>query len=110
MLLHLVLIIVNIQKNNRNLFFSVEKNLDAVSVRESSGIKLCQECFGVKAVQMLDPTLLISVDDYRALIKKGKTQSSKGNMLVYMLDRTKEKEDLVERISKEKGINTILDE
>lgn len=83
---------------------SLLKNFDAVSVRESSGIKLCQECFYVKAVQMLDPTLLLSADDYRALIKNGKTEPAKGNMLVYMLDRTKEKEYLVERIAKEKGL------
>lgn len=83
---------------------SLLKKFDAVSVRESSGIKLCQECFGVKAVQMLDPTLLLLADDYRALIKKRKTEPAKGNMLVYMLDRTKEKEDFVERIAKEKGL------
>lgn len=83
---------------------SLLKNFDAVSVRESSGVKLCQECFDVKAVQMLDPTLLLSADDYRALIKNGKTEPAKGNMLVYMLDRTKEKEYLVERIAKEKGL------
>lgn len=83
---------------------SLLKKFDVVSVRESSGIKLCQECFDVKAVQMLDPTLLLSADDYRALIKKGKTEPAKGNMLVYMLDRTKEKEDLVECIASEKGL------
>lgn len=83
---------------------SLLKKFDAVSVRESSGIKLCQECFGVKAVQMLDPTLLLSADDYRALIKKGKTEPSKGKMLVYMIDRTKEKKDFVKRIAKEKGL------
>ncbi len=83
---------------------SLLKKFDAVSVRESSGIKLCQECFGIKAVQMLDPTFLLSADDYRALIKNGKTEPIKGNLLVYMLDRTKEKEDLVERIAKEKGL------
>lgn len=83
---------------------SLLKKFDAVSVRESSGIKLCQECFGIKAVQMLDPTLLLSADDYRILIKKGETEPIKGNMLVYMLDQTKEKEDFVERIAKEKGL------
>lgn len=83
---------------------SLLKKFDAVSVRESSGINMCKECFDVKAVQMLDPTLLLSADDYRALIKNGKTEPAKGNMLVYMLDRTKEKEYLVERIAKEKGL------
>lgn len=83
---------------------SLLKKFNAVSVRESSGVQLCQEYFDTKAIQVLDPTLLLSADDYRALIKKGKTQPSKGNMLVYMLDRTKEKEAFVERIAQEKGL------
>lgn len=80
------------------------KKFDAVSVRELSGIKLCQECFDTQAVQVLDPTLLLSADDYRDLIKTVKSQPSKGNMLVYMLDLTKEKEELVKRIANEKGL------
>lgn len=83
---------------------SLLKKFNAVSVRESSGIQLCQEYFNTKAVQVLDPTLLLSADDYRALIKKGTTQPSKGNLLVYLLDRTKEKENFVERIAQAKGL------
>lgn len=83
---------------------SLLKKFNAVSIRESSGIRLCQEYFDTKAIQVLDPTLLLSADDYKVLIKKGKTQSPKGNMLVYILDRTKKKEDLVERIAREKGL------
>lgn len=73
-------------------------------MRESSGVQLCQEYFDTKAVQVLDPTLLLSADDYRALIKRGKTQPSNGNLLVYMIDRTKEKEAFVERIAQEEGL------
>lgn len=92
-----------IEKQRKNCS-SLLKKFNAVSVRESSGIQLCQEYFDTKAVLVLDPTLLLSVDDYRTLIKKGKTQPSKGNMLVYLLDRTKEKEDFVERIAQAKGL------
>lgn len=91
------------EKQRTNCSYLLKK-FNAVSVRESSGVQLCQEYFDTKAVQVLDPTLLLSADDYRALIKKGKTQPSKGNMLVYMLDRTKEKEAFVERIAQEKGM------
>lgn len=91
-------------EEQRKLCSSLLKKFDAVSVRESSGVQLCQEYFDMKAVQVLDPTLLLSADDYKALIKKGKTQPSKGNLLVYMLDRTKEKEALVERIAQAKGL------
>ena len=91
-------------EEQRKICSSLLKKFKAVSVRESSGVQLCQEYFDTKAVQALDPTLLLSADDYRALIKKGKTQPSKGNLLVYMLDRTKEKEALVERIAQAKGL------
>lgn len=91
-------------EEQRELCSSLLKKFDAISVRESSGVQLCQEYFDTKAVQALDPTLLLSADDYRALIKKGKTQPSKGNLLVYMLDRTKEKEALVDRIAQAKGL------
>lgn len=80
------------------------KKFNAVSVRESSGINICRNCFGVEAVQMLDPTLLLSVDDYRTLINKADTKPSKGDMLVYIIDRTEEKVALVNRIAKDKGL------
>lgn len=91
-------------EEQRELCSSLLKKFDAISVRESSGVQLCQEYFDTKAVQVLDPTLLLSADDYRALIKQGKTHPSKGNLLVYMLDRTKEKEYFVERIAQAKGL------
>lgn len=80
------------------------KKFDAVSVRESSGINLCRNYFGVDAVQMLDPTLLLSADDYRALINNAVTKPSDGNMLVYILDKTEEKITLVNKIAKDKGL------
>mgnify|MGYP003263350715 CR=1 FL=1 len=80
------------------------KKFDAVSVREASGVNLCRRYFGVEALQMLDPTLLLSADDYRALIRKAHTEPSKGNMLVYILDKTPEKEFWVEKIARDKGL------
>lgn len=91
-------------EDQRKLCSYLLKKFDAVSVRESSGVQLCQEYFNTKAVQVLDPTLLLSANDYRALVKKSETQPSKGNMLVYMIDRTKEKEDFVGCIAQEKGL------
>lgn len=81
------------------------KRFDAVSVRETSGVELCSNYFGVDAVQMIDPTLLLSADDYRLLVNKAKTKPSKGNMLVYILDKTEEKMDLITRIAVERGLN-----
>ena len=75
------------------------QKFNAVSVRDSSGIPLCREYFDVNAEQMLDPTLLLDADDYRILIRNGKTEQSAGNMLVYMLDKSEEKLALVKRIN-----------
>lgn len=84
---------------------SLLKKFDSVSVREASGIDLCRNYFGVEALQMLDPTLLLSADDYRTLInKEHRTESAKGNMLVYILDKTPEKLSLVEKIAEDKGL------
>lgn len=80
------------------------QKFNAVSVRETSGVLLCRKYFGVDAVQMLDPTLLLDADDYRALVRKGKTKPSAGNMLVYMLDKSVEKLALVNQIAEEKGL------
>lgn len=83
---------------------SLLKKFDAVSVREASGVELCSNYFGVNAVQVIDPTLLLLADDYRELINNVVTKPSKGNMLVYILDKTEEKVALVDRIAIEKGL------
>ena len=40
------------------------QKFDAVSVREASGVSLCKKHFGVEAVHVVDPTLLLDRDDY----------------------------------------------
>lgn len=80
------------------------KKFVAVSVREFSGIELCKNFFGVEAFQVLDPTLLLTANDYRYLVNNAKTYPSEGNMLVYMLDTTEEKKALINRIAEEKGL------
>lgn len=86
---------------------SLLKKFDSVSVRETSGIKICHNYFGVDAVQMLDPTLLLSADDYRVLINNAVTKPSEGNMLVYILDKTEDKISMVNRIAADKGLTPL---
>lgn len=43
------------------------KHFKAISVREDSGVKLCREHFDVEATHVLDPTLLLTSDDYNKL-------------------------------------------
>ena len=70
------------------------KKFDAISVREVSGIALCRDYLNVEAQHLLDPTLLLSADDYRLLIKD-KDFGYKGEVCVYILDMTEEKRRLI---------------
>lgn len=74
------------------------KKFDAVSVREQSAIGLCKEHFGVDAVQALDPTLLLESGDYRRLVDV--ENQGRGNLFCYVLDRSKEKKNVIDHIAK----------
>lgn len=81
------------------------KKFDAVSVREMSAIKLCKENLGRLDVQhVLDPTLLLDKKDYIQLVEQANTHISNGDMMCYVLDMNEEKQQLISRISKERGL------
>jgi hypothetical protein len=61
------------------------KRFDYVSVREKSGVDICRQC-GVKAEWVPDPTMLLSVDDYRALYPlANQSNNERPYCLLYML-------------------------
>ena len=72
---------------------------DAVSVREENGVKLCKQYFDVDALHVLDPTMLLDVNDYIELFKQKQTPKSKGNLLNYVLDETDEIESLIKKVA-----------
>lgn len=73
------------------------EKFDAISVREDSGIKVCMDCFGLSAVNVLDPTLLVDKEEYIANFQlKG---TLKKYIAVYILDMTPEKAEMVSMIA-----------
>ena len=74
------------------------KLFDAVSVREKSGVHLCRDYFKMDAVHVLDPTMLLSKDDYLKLIGEEDKPCSENILLTYVLDRTQEKNDIIQRV------------
>ena len=81
------------------------KLFDAVSVRERSGIELCKNKFGVDAVHLLDPTLLLKKEDYVNLIENSRnTTKPTGELMCYILDETYDKKMLIARIAHEKNL------
>jgi len=85
------------------------KRFTAVSVREDSGVLLCEKYFDVKAQHVLDPTMLLKVPDYINLMKQRETVESNGDMLTYILDSSEDKEDkdeIINYLSKKMGYRT----
>lgn len=76
---------------------SLAKDFKAISVREHSGVHICKNVLGVEAVQMPDPTLLLTKEEYSDFIKSRRTKSyDTPCFAAYMLDE-------------DKGIQQILD-
>ena len=77
------------------------QNFDGISVREESGVELCRKYLGVEAQWVLDPTMLLSVEDYLELVKAEQKSANVPYIGAYLLDLTKEKLAAVERLSRE---------
>ncbi len=77
------------------------QKFDAVSVRESSGVELCEKYLKRSDVfHALDPTMLLDASGYKALFDKAETPASDGNLLIYILDKTEEKEKIAQSVSR----------
>lgn len=83
------------------------KKFDMVSVREDSGVKLCKEHLGVDAVHVLDPTMLLTKEEYIQLIEKEKEPKSNGTLFNYILDPDAKKSVFIQKVAKAKGLKAF---
>jgi hypothetical protein len=74
------------------------QKFDAVSVREDSAVELCRENFGVTAVRLLDPALLLEKEDYEKLIND-RVPAKEKYLMHYLLDQSAEKTAIVDRVN-----------
>lgn len=79
------------------------KQFDSVSVREDSGVGLCQRYFGVDAVHLLDPTMLIEKEKYADLVEKEHEPHHQGRVMTYFLDRNEIKDKITAEVCKKLG-------
>lgn len=81
------------------------KKFTAISVREESAIALCKEYLHRDAIQVLDPTLLISDDKYKTLIAAKDVKSLPNKFVgVYILDLSDDKKRFVEAVCQQLGL------
>ena len=79
------------------------RKFDKVSVREISGVNLCKKKFDKEATFVLDPTMLIEKEEYSKLFEDANTAQSNGELFCYILDKSNEKERLINNVAKIKG-------
>jgi hypothetical protein len=88
------------EKNITNNIKKLIKKFDAISVREESGIKICEEIFNINSVKVLDPTLLVKKKYFHELADKKFFSHSKKKYLAYMiLDNNKKTESFFRKIA-----------
>lgn len=86
-------------KEQTILFSNLAVKFDSISVREDSGIKLCEEFLKVKAVHVLDPTMLLNISDYISLIDKINVDKNEIAIACYILDDTEEKRSIISEVA-----------
>ncbi|MBR1769622.1 MAG: polysaccharide pyruvyl transferase family protein [Bacteroidales bacterium] len=100
------------------------KKFSAVSVREEDAVDIIKKEFSGNAVQVLDPTLLISKEQWRAIYVKecqdkvikqenevsvqpdGVSLKQKKNIFTYILDKTPAKEEIIDILSRRLDMDT----
>lgn len=77
---------------------------DLVTVREETGIGLCKKHFGVNATQVLDPTMLLTIDDYKKLIEGENEPESEGSLFYYILDPSEYKKSVINKAGRDMNL------
>lgn len=80
------------------------KKFSAVSVREKSSVKLVKDNLGVDAKWVLDPTMLLTKEDYLELCKEV-PRHDEPFVFAYILDMTDEKRKMAEMTARRLGCN-----
>lgn len=78
------------------------QKFDGISVREVSGVDLCKKHLNVDATHVLDPTLLLTAEDYMKVCEK--EECRKPFVFAYILDITEEKEKDIKTFAAGKGL------
>ena len=83
------------------------QKFDLVTVREDSGVVLCNKYIGVEAVHVLDPTMLLTKEDYIHLIEQDNEQKSAGTLFNYILDPDANKSAFIQKVAETHGLKSF---
>ena len=80
------------------------KAFKAVSVREKTGVRICKNQFQIDAVHVLDPTMLLTKEDYISIINENDKYPPPGTLLCYILNKTDKIDNAISVFAKRNGI------
>ena len=82
-------------KEDTLLVSKLLQGFSSVSVREDSGVEMCNRIFQINARLTVDPTLLLKKSDYDILVN---TKKGSDKIVTYVLDSNPKKDLLINRI------------
>lgn len=99
-----------IPKYLRRVYSQYLKNFSAISTRESSGVDLCRDLgYDGLILHSLDPTLLLTRDEYYKAIDIVKANRKKPYLLLYLLgNKTLINPNDIYRIAETKGLDIVF--
>ena len=83
------------------------ESFSLITVREKSAVDLCKKYFEQNSYQVLDPTLLLTKEDYQKIIEEENEPPSLGSLFCYVLDETPRKRTLIETIENTTGLRSF---
>lgn len=82
------------------------RGFGALSVRETTGVRIIRDCTGEDPAVVLDPTLLLSGDAWRTLCAMGQHEK-KGYCLFYFLGTFQRNRGVARKIAKARGLRVV---
>lgn len=79
-----------------------------ISVRETSGVELCSQKFGCHADWVIDPIFFAGADVLSGLARKASVDVSGRYVFAYLLDYSKDKVDVLNRICNMTGCKSVV--
>lgn len=92
------------ESERANMAYYLSK-FDFFSVREESGIRICDKEYGIKAEWVLDPVFLPEIEEYEIFFSKDIEE--RGYIFVYILDPDSDKENALRVFSERVGKKII---
>ncbi len=87
----------------RQKIAALMRRFDAISVRESGGVTMCRDMYGVKAEQVLDPVFLPDRKLWDELADRSDKRQKGRYLLTYLLDPTEAKRAAVLHVAEKLG-------